>query len=126
MCWVHWYCTLTSTVYSNTHTNLLVEFNHPSDEASIEGWVEGVGNGEQILGGEGLHVYLRGRGGERRGGRERVWGGEGRGGEVRGGEVRGGEVSIIHTVMCEDLEDIHHSQNSSLHYSDKHTPWRSG
>ena len=102
MCWVHWYYTPTSTVYSNTHTNLLVEFNHPSDEASIEGWVEGVGNGEQILGGEGLHVYLKGmggRGGEGgrgcrvgRGGVGREGEGVGWGGEGWGGER---EVSII-------------------------------
>lgn len=44
------------------HTHLLVEFNHPSNEASTECRVEGVGNDEQIFGGEGLHVHLRGRG----------------------------------------------------------------
>ena len=49
------------------HTHLLVEFNHPFNEASTECRVEGVGNDEQIFGGKGLHVYLRG-GGEGRGG----------------------------------------------------------
>lgn len=69
------------------HTHLLVEFNHPSNEASTECRVEGVGNDEQIFGGKGLHVHL----------------GEGRGGGgARGGEGEG-QWNVIQstTVMCE-------------------------
>ena len=49
-----------STHTVRPHTHLLVEFNHPSNEASTECRVEGVGNDEQIFGGKGLHVHLRG------------------------------------------------------------------